>query len=424
LSSGLAQEIAADFPILKHKVRGVSALSYLDSAATSQKPTQVISAISNFYQTHNATVHRSGHELGELASAAYESSRSNIAHFVGIEPDNLIFTKNATEGLNLVAYAFLNATLFKKVGNSQYSKFALDADSEILLTEMEHHANLVPWQYVSEVTGVKLKFLEVDAAGRLVIDPQKFNKNTKVVSLTHQSNVLGTINDIPQIVKLARNVDAPVVLDACQSAPHMNLNLSKLGVAAAAFSGHKMLGPTGVGCLYLNDELLKGLPPFLLGGNMIENVTYQASTYRQDNGKFEAGTMNIAQVVGLSAAVDYLKQLGMQRVHDHEMVLIERALKGISQLSGIRVLGPLDMSNRGGLVSFEVEGVHPHDVSQFLDSSGIAVRAGHHCAWPLHRKLGAVASTRASLYIYNSESDVDNFLDAVSNVRKYFKVST
>jgi cysteine desulfurase / selenocysteine lyase len=424
LISGLAEKVVADFPILKHQVRGVSDLVYLDSAATSQKPNQVITAVSDFYQNSNATVHRSGHELGELASAAYEQSRSNIAQFVGISADNLIFTKNATEGLNLVAYGFLNATLLSNNGNGKYSKFALDKNSEILLTEMEHHANLVPWQYVAEVTGAKLKFIEVDADGRLIIDPNLFNKNTKVVSLTHQSNVLGTINDIPTIVELATNVGAPVVLDACQSAPHMTLDLVKLGVAAAAWSGHKMLGPTGVGCLYLNDDLLKGLPPFLLGGNMIENVNYRSSTYRQDNGKFEAGTMNIAQVVGLSAAVNYLSEIGMQSVHEHEMELIATTLEGISELPGIRVLGPLDLSNRGGLVSFEVEGVHPHDVSQFLDSTGIAVRAGHHCAWPLHRKLNAVASTRASFYIYNSQSDVNRFLDALSGVRKYFKVTS
>jgi len=424
LSSSLAEELVADFPILKHKVRGVSSLSYLDSAATSQKPNQVISAISNFYENSNATVHRSGHELGELASAAYESSRTNIAQFVGINPSNLVFTKNATEGLNLVAYGFLNATLLSKDGATKYSKFALDSNSEILLTEMEHHANLVPWQYVAEITGAQLKFLEVDPDGRLIIDPDMFNRNTKVVSLTHQSNVLGTINDITSIVALAREVGAPVVLDACQSAPHMSLDLTQLGVSAAAWSGHKMLGPTGVGCLYLDDELLKDLPPFLLGGNMIENVNFQNSTYRQDNGKFEAGTMNIAQVVGLSAAVDYLNHIGMRRVHEHEMFLIDKTLKGMTNLPGIRILGPLDMANRGGLVSFEVEGVHPHDVSQFLDSSGIAVRAGHHCAWPLHRKFGAVASTRASFYIYNNQSDVDGFLDALSNVRSYFKVSS
>lgn len=419
----LGLKLKDDFPILSHKVRGVSDLVYLDSAATSQKPKVVIAAETNFYSNTNATVHRSGHELGELASAAYEAARENIARFVGIEPSNLIFTKNATEGINLVAYAVLNATLLAKSGDKRYNKLAIGAEDSILITEMEHHANIVPWQHLAQVTGARLEYLKVDESGRLDIDESKFSKSTKIVAITHQSNVLGSVTDVTNIVRLANKVGAMVVLDACQSVPHFNVDFKLLGVSAAAWSGHKMLGPTGVGCLYLNDELLGDLPPFLLGGNMIENVTYEASTFRSDNAKFEAGTMNIAQVVGLSAAVDYLKNVGMNVIHEHVRELTGAALKAMISMPGIRILGPTDLTDREGLISFEVDGVHPHDVSQFLDSKGVAVRAGHHCAWPLHRKLGAVASSRASFYLYNTKADVDVFLAALDQIRDYFKVA-
>ena len=419
----LGLKLKDDFPILSHKVRGVSDLVYLDSAATSQKPKIVIAAESNFYSNTNATVHRSGHELGELASAAYEAARENIARFVGIEPSNLIFTKNATEGINLVAYAVLNATLLAKSGDKRYNKLAIGAEDSILITEMEHHANIVPWQHLAQVTGAQLEYLKVDESGRLDIDESKFSKSTKIVAITHQSNVLGSVTDVTKIVRLANKVGAMVVLDACQSVPHFNVDFKLLGVSAAAWSGHKMLGPTGVGCLYLNDELLGDLPPFLLGGNMIENVTYEASTFRSDNAKFEAGTMNIAQVVGLSAAVDYLKNVGMNVIHEHVRELTGAALKAMISMPGIRILGPTDLTDREGLISFEVDGVHPHDVSQFLDSKGVAVRAGHHCAWPLHRKLAAVASSRASFYLYNTKADVDVFLAALDQIRDYFKVA-
>lgn len=419
----LGLKLKDDFPILSHKVRGVSDLVYLDSAATSQKPKVVIAAESNFYSNTNATVHRSGHELGELASAAYEAARENIARFVGIEPSNLIFTKNATEGINLVAYAVLNATLLAKSGDKRYNKLAIGTEDSILITEMEHHANIVPWQHLAQVTGARLEYLKVDESGRLDIDESKFSKSTKIVAITHQSNVLGSVTDVTKIVRLANKVGAMVVLDACQSVPHFNVDFKLLGVSAAAWSGHKMLGPTGVGCLYLNDELLGDLPPFLLGGNMIENVTYEASTFRSDNAKFEAGTMNIAQVVGLSAAVDYLKNVGMNVIHEHVRELTGAALKAMISMPGIRILGPTDLTDREGLISFEVDGVHPHDVSQFLDSKGVAVRAGHHCAWPLHRKLGAVASSRASFYLYNTKADVDVFLAALDQIRDYFKVA-
>jgi len=423
LTLDLGLKLKDDFPILSHKVRGVSDLVYLDSAATSQKPKVVIAAETNFYSNTNATVHRSGHELGELASAAYEAARENIARFVGIEPSNLIFTKNATEGINLVAYAVLNATLLAKSGDKRYNKLAIGTEDSILITEMEHHANIVPWQHLAQVTGARLEYLKVDESGRLDIDESKFSKSTKIVAITHQSNVLGSVTDVTKIVRLANKVGAMVVLDACQSVPHFNVDFKLLGVSAAAWSGHKMLGPTGVGCLYLNDELLGDLPPFLLGGNMIENVTYEFSTFRSDNAKFEAGTMNIAQVVGLSAAVDYLKNVGMNVIHEHVRELTGGALKAMISMPGIRILGPTDLTDREGLISFEVDGVHPHDVSQFLDSKGVAVRAGHHCAWPLHRKLGAVASSRASFYLYNTKADVDVFLAALDQIRDYFKVA-
>lgn len=422
MSPDLAQLVAPDFPILTRKVRGGNRLVYLDSAATSQKPNQVLAAVDEFYQTTNATIHRSGHELGELASIAYENARANIAQFVGIGPGNLVFTKNATEGLNLVAYAFLNATLLGKSGNSEYDNYSLGPSDVILLSEMEHHANLVPWQHLAQVTGAKIQYIPVSASGILEFDPDQITEQVRIVAITHQSNVLGTVNNIPEIATRANEMGAKLILDACQSVPHAAINLEELNVAAAAWSGHKMLGPTGVGALYLRDDLLNSLPPFLLGGNMIENVTFEKSTYRKDNGRFEAGTMNIAQVIGMSAAVDYLKKIGMNRIHLHEQELTKMALAGLIDITGIRVLGPLDAEQRGGLISFEVDGVHPHDVSQFLDSKGIAVRAGHHCAWPLHRKLGAVASTRASFYIYNSIDDVSHFLNATAEIRPYFKV--
>ncbi|MFZ9840323.1 MAG: aminotransferase class V-fold PLP-dependent enzyme [Candidatus Nanopelagicales bacterium] len=423
MSIDISSSVIDDFPILGRIGRGGKPLTYLDSAATSQKPKSVIAAVSNYYQEINATIHRSGHELGELASAAYEAARENIAGFVGVDSGNLVFTKNATEGLNLVAYAFLNATLLSKSGVKKDQRFSLNPGDEIVLSEMEHHANLVPWQHLAEVTGAVIKYISVSDDGRLTFDPEIISNKTKIVAITHQSNVLGTINSIDPIVAAAEAVGAFVVLDACQSIPHMATDLRNLNVAAAAWSGHKMLGPTGVGLLYLRDDLLHGLPPFLMGGNMIENVTFEKSTFRSDNGKFEAGTMNIAQVIGLSAAVDYLKNIGMDRIHQHEVSLTKVAMDGLRSIEGVRILGPLDTKSRGGLVSFEVAGVHPHDVSQYLDNDGIAVRAGHHCAWPLHRKLGATASTRASFYIYNSESDVDHFIQSMSRIRAYFKVA-
>lgn len=422
MSFDLADSVFDDFPILHRRVRGNQKLVYLDSAATSQKPTEVIEAVSNYYETTNATIHRSGHELGELASAAYESARANVASFVGVESGNLVFTKNATESINLIAYAILNATLLNSKDTNLYRKYALKADDEIWLTEMEHHANLVPWQHLSKVTGAKLKYIAVSEDGELQFDANQITRKAKIIAVTHQSNVLGTINNIAEISKVANLNNALLILDACQSVPHLPTNFAELGVAAAAWSGHKMLGPTGIGLLYLRNDLLTELPPFLFGGNMIENVTFEQSTFRSDNGRFEAGTMNIAQAIGLSAAVDYLKNVGMTKIHGHESALIKYALSELLQMPGIRVLGPRSSDNRGGIVSFEVNGVHPHDVSQFLDAKGIAVRAGHHCAWPLHRKLGAVASTRASFYLYNTKQDVTDFLDALSQVRKYFKV--
>ena len=386
--------IRADFPILEKLVRGEVPLTYLDSAATSQKPNAVINAVSDFYRFENGTIHRSGHELGELASQAYEVAREKMASFVGISAGNLIFTKNATESLNTIAYAFLNASLLKFAGDHKYTKYSLSPGDEILLTQMEHHANLVPWQNLAKSTGAVLKFLEVTEDGRLVLDPQKFSVKTKIVSITHQSNVLGTVLPIVEIVELAKKSGAVVVLDACQSVPHMPVDFEKLGVSAAAWSG-----------------------------NMIETVQFETSTFKSGSYKFEAGTMNVAQAVGLGAAADYLKKLGMDNVHKYEQSLTSKALFGLLEVPGITVLGPKDMKDRGGVVSFVVDQVHPHDVSQYLDSKGIAIRAGHHCAWPLHRLLGAQASSRASFYLYNTRLEVDYFLEAVAEIRQYFKVA-
>ena len=414
--SDLSQYIK-DFPILQRTVRGGNPLVYLDSGATSQKPIQVIEAESNFYLNNNAAVHRGAHLLAEEASMAYEGARQKVAHFIGAKIEETIFTKSATESINAIAYSFGNS--------AKGSKFYLQAGDEIVVTEMEHHANLIPWQQLAKRTGAKLRWFSVTPEGRLDLEniDEIINERTKIVAITHQSNVLGSIPPINLIAKKAKLVGALTVLDACQSAPHFEINVKDLDFDFLAFSGHKMLGPTGVGVLWGREELLLEMEPFLFGGSMIDSVEMNAATWAELPRKFEAGVPNMAQAVGLGAAIDYLTKVGMANIHNHEMELTDQLLSGLKHMQGVQVVGPTDMQDRGGVVSFVIDGVHPHDVGQVLDQYGIAVRTGHHCAWPLMRKLNQVGTTRASFHLYNTASDVDKLLTTIPLVQSYFKVN-
>ena len=409
-----ARTIAKDFPILDRTIRDGKRLVYLDSGATSQKPNVVIDAESDFYRSHNAAVHRGAHQLAEEATDAYEGARAIVANFLNADIDEIIFTKSATESLNLIAYAIGNA----HAGN----RFHLKAGDSIVVTEMEHHANLIPWQQLAARTGATLKWFSITTEGRL--DLSHLNSlvdgSTKVVALTHQSNVLGTINPLEDISRRAHEVGAVVVLDACQSVPHMATDVKALNVDFLAFSGHKAVGPTGVGIFWGRAELLAELPPFLTGGSMIENVTMESATWAPAPRKFEAGVPNMAQAVGLGAALTYLTGIGMENIHRHEVELTRYLLNGLSEIADLRIIGPTTTDNRGGVVSFTLGDIHPHDLGQFLDSQGIAVRTGHHCAWPLTRKLGVPATTRASVYLYNTTDDLDALIAGVHGAQKYF----
>ena len=411
--------IRNDFPILSRPMGG-HPLIYLDSGATSQNPISVIEAEQEFYEQRNAAVHRGAHLLAVEATESFEDARETLAAFVGAGADEIIWTSNATEGLNLLSYAFLNSSLPGAAGPA--ARFALGAGDEIVVTEMEHHANLIPWQQLAERTGATLRFIPVDDAGALDLDAAAgiVGPATRVLAFSHASNVLGTINPVRTLVAMARQVGALTVLDACQSAPHLPLDVKDLGVDFAVLSGHKMLGPTGIGVLYGRSELLNALPPFLTGGSMITTVTMERAAFLPAPQRFEAGTQKVSQAIALAAAANYLTETGMDRIHAWESLLGQRLVEGLSSIPGIRVLGPAPGEERIGLASFDVAGVHAHDVGQFLDSKGIAVRVGHHCAQPLHRRLGLTASTRASTYLYNTTSDVDAFLAAVAGVRAYF----
>lgn len=405
-------DVRKDFPIFQRTIRDGKKLVYLDSGATSQKPLSVIEAESDFYKFHNAAVHRGAHQLAEEATDAFEGARLKVANFLGAKEEQIVFTKSATESLNLVAYAMGNA----QPGN----RFALTEKNRIVVTEMEHHANLIPWQQLAARTGAELRWFEVTPDGRL--DLSNINsiitEGTKVVSLTHQSNVLGTINPLEAIVKRAHEVGAVVVLDACQSAPHMPIDVSELGVDFLTFSGHKAVGPTGVGVLWSSH--LEQLPPFLFGGSMIETVTMTSATWAPAPKKFEPGVPNMAQAVGLGAAIDYLSAIGMDNIFKHEIDLTGYLLNGLMEIPELAIVGPTTTQARGSAVSFTVGQIHPHDLGQFLDSQGVAVRTGHHCAWPLTRKLGVPATTRASLYLYNDQSDCDALFAAIRGAQKYF----
>jgi len=415
--------IRADFAILGRTIRDGKRLVYLDSGATSQRPRQVLDAERAFLETSNAAVHRGAHQLAEEATDAYEHARERIATFVGVRSDEVIFVKNATEGINLIAYAMSNAA----TAGPDAERFRIGPGDEIVVTEMEHHANLVPWQQVAQRTGATLRWFGVTDDGRLDLSniDELINDRTKVVAFTHLSNVLGTVNPPARLVTRAREVGALTVLDACQSVPHAPVDLAALGVDFAVFSGHKMLGPSGVGVLYGRRELLAAMPPFLTGGSMIEMVWMARSTFAPPPQRFEAGVPMTSQAVALGAAVDYLTEIGMARIAEHEHRLTEATLRGLAEIPAVQVFGPTPTgstgtSDRGGVVSFTVDGIHAHDVGQVLDSLGVAVRVGHHCAWPLHQRLGVPATVRATFSLYNDVDDVAQLLDGVREAQRFF----
>lgn len=405
--------IRADFPILQTRVNG-HPLVYLDSAATSQKPRMVLDAERNFTENRNSAVHRGAHTLAAEATEEFEAARATVARFVGVDADEIVWTSNATEGLNLVAYALSNATF------AVDDRLRLSPGDEIVVTEQEHHANLVPWQQLALRTGATLRFIPVDDEGALRVDllDEIITERARVVAFTHVSNVLGVINPVAQIVARARQVGAITVLDACQSAPHLPLDLHALDVDFAVFSAHKLLAPTGIGVLYGRSAVLNALPPFITGGSMITTVTMESAEFLPAPQRFEAGTQRVSQGIALAAALDYLGAIGMGRVAAHGRQVSRRLLDGLATISGVRVLGAA--GDRIGLASFDVGGIHAHDVGQFLDDRGIAVRVGHHCAQPLHRRLGLTATTRASGSIYTTDAEIDLFLQAVTDARSFF----
>ena len=407
--------IREQFPILQRTVRGDKPLVYLDSGATSQRPLPVWKAEEEFVLHTNAPVHRGSYQLAEEADDAYESARQAIAAFVGADRDEIAFTKNATEALNEVAYVLS----YERAGDL----YVGEGDT-VVITELEHHANLVPWQELCARTGATLKWYSMTEDGRIDLDSLELDDSVKVVAFTHQSNVTGAVADVDELVRRARAVGAMVVVDACQSVPHMAVDFHALDVDFAAFSGHKMCGPNGVGVLYGKEELLKKLPPFLTGGSMIEIVKMEKTTFAEPPTRFEAGTQMTSQVVGLGAAVKFLEEVGMDNIHAHEKKLTERALRQLKEIPGLRIIGPKNTENRGGAVSFTVEGVHPHDLGQVLDDHGVSIRVGHHCAWPLHRACGAQSTARASFYLYNTEEEVDKLVEAIKAAREFFGVAS
>ncbi|EME17695.1 cysteine desulfurase [Rhodococcus triatomae] len=402
--------IRKDFPILARTVRDGKPLVYLDSGATSQRPVQVLDAEREFLTTCNAAVHRGAHQLAEEATDAYEDARASIARFVGAEADELAFTKNATEALNLVTYV---------LGDDRFDRHVGPGD-EIVVTELEHHANLVPWQELARRTGATLRWYGVTDDGRIDLDSLDLTDAVKVVSFTHQSNVTGAVAPVEELVRRARSVGALVVLDACQSVPHMAVDFHALDVDYAAFSGHKMLGPSGVGVLYGKRGLLAAMPPFITGGSMIETVTMEVSTYAAPPQRFEAGVPMTSQVVGLGAAVRYLEAIGMDAVAAHEHELTALALDLLGAIPGVRIVGPTTTENRGGAVSFVVDGIHAHDLGQILDDEGVAIRVGHHCAWPLHRRFEVAATARASFAVYNTPDEVHALAAGIRRAQEFF----
>ena len=409
--------IRKDFPILGRTVRNGKKLVYLDSAATSQKPLSVLDAERNFYLNHNAAAHRGAHLLAEEATDAFEGARAVVADFISAQSSEIVFTKSATESINVVSYGFSNHL-------PKNDPFYINEQNNIVVTQLEHHANLLPWQQLAKRSGAKLSWLGITKDAQIDISniESVINEKTKIVAITHQSNVSGAITQLEPIVKRAREVGAILLLDACQSVPHMAVDVNNLDVDFLTYSGHKAVGPTGVGVLWGRSELLEKMEPMITGGSMIDHATIESATWAKAPKKFEAGVPNMAQAVGLGAALNYLTKIGMEKIHAHEEILVERALTGLQNISGVEIIGSKSSRNRGSAISFTIEGVHPHDVGQVLDDLGIAVRTGHHCAWPLMQELKLNATTRASFYLYNTPEEVDVFLDGINQVKKFFKV--
>jgi len=420
VTSAEQQRLRADFPVLQRLGRSGRPVVYLDSAATAQKPQVVIDAEVDFYEKRNAAVHRGAHQLAEEATDAFEAARSGIAQFVGAHDDEIVFTRNATEGINVIATAIGNASLGR--GGVGAQRYALQPGDEIVVTEAEHHANLVPWQELCARTGAVLKWIGVTDSGRLAVDELStvVTERTRIIAFTHASNVLGAVTDVAPFVAAARAVGAITVLDACQSTPHIPVNLPELGVDFAVFSGHKLYGPTGIGVLYGRREMLADLPPALFGGSMVELVTMTEATFMPAPQRFEAGTPVVAQAVGLHAAVQYLMDIGMDAVAHHEQELTDYLLPRLAQIPHVQIVGPVDTVDRLAVVAFDVAQVHPHDVGQILDNQGIAVRVGHHCAQPVHRRFALAATSRVSAGIHTTIEELDEFLSALSQVRGFF----
>lgn len=400
--------VASDFPILKRKING-NRLVYLDSAATTQKPQSVIDALNTYYTEQNANVHRGLHTLAEEATAAYEHTRDRVAKFIGgVKREEVIFTRNATEAINIVAQS--------------WGRRNLKGLDRIVTTHMEHHANLIPWIMLARETGAELAYIPLDSNGRLDLRniEKIINKDTRLVALTHMSNVLGTINPIEEIIELAHRRGALVLIDGAQSVPHMPVNVKTMDADFLVFSAHKMLGPTGVGGLFGKEHLLNDMEPVQFGGEMISEVRYDYASWAELPNKFEAGTPNIADVAAFTQALDYLERIGLDQIRAHEKELTAYAIEKLQALDGVTIYGPTDVEIRGGAVSFTTDGIHPHDLAQFLDAQGIAIRAGHHCAQPLHRLLGVGSTARASFYIYNSLTDIDKLVTALNEAGRYF----
>ncbi|WIM68877.1 cysteine desulfurase [Corynebacterium breve] len=406
--------IRAEFPILGRTVRDDKSLIYLDSGATSQRPQRVWDAEQEFVLNTFAPVHRGAYQLAEEATDAYETARDRIASFVGAAGHEIAFTKNATEALNLVAFT---------LGDDRAGKYRVQEGDTIVVTQLEHHANLVPWQELARRTGATLKWYQSTADGRIDLDSLQLDDSVKVVAFTHQSNVTGAVADVEEIVRRARAVGALTVVDACQSVPHMPVDFHALDVDFAAFSGHKMCGPSGVGVVYGKGNILNELPPFLTGGSMIEVVTMEKTTFADAPQRFEAGTQMTSQVVALGAAVEFLQQVGMENIQAHEHTLTAYALEKLGGIDGLSIVGPLTADQRGGAVAFNLEGVHPHDLGQVLDSEGICIRVGHHCAWPIHRALDAQSTARASFYMYNTIDEIDALVAGIDKAREFFGVN-
>lgn len=407
-------KIRQDFPILRRKLFDGKNLVYLDNAATTQKPKEVIDSISRYYSEYNANIHRAVYQIAEEATEEYENTREKIRKFINARyPEEIIFTRNTTESINLVAYTWGSSNV--KRGN------------KIILTEYEHHSNIVPWQVLGSNKGARLNYLQIDSEGYINLEEldkiisKKGEGKTKLITLSEMSNVLGTIFPAKEIVKIAHENDIPVLLDGAQSVPHMPTDVQDTDCDFLAFSAHKMLGPTGVGVLYVKKEILENMKPFISGGDMIKEVHKENTVYNEIPYKFEGGTPNIADVIGFSAAIDYLNKIGMKNVREHELEMTEYLMSKLDEIKSVQIYGPRRAKDRGGLVSFNMEGIHPHDCATILNDFGVAIRSGHHCAQVLMEKLDIVASSRASLYIYNTKEEIDILIDALNHARRIFK---